>query len=757
MECCGGACGMSDAPVGASSGVLETVDRELEPFVALLGAAVQNDEPRVVLQYWRRARYLCLLPSHVQLRWPGRNGLAPNARIGFVPLSQSELADLQTPLYRLDDVGRARQRARSAAVGSRECADWEQGYYHHRAELRDLVLPANAFLAIDRISDAGRIVPGHRPTLGRFAKRQGPRPCLVAPQKGGLTEHASGVLEGLDALIVNAQGLRGRRALASTRLAIQARGSHRAGLIVAASPTDLFTLDTPEVVTRAAVTAVGDPPTLSSVALTEVGRDRPTAEREFQFSVEGLRDQSRSLNRLLDLAIAAWWAVRQSLDGGDEPEVYRFRQHLERYATDHPAEAAELQGASDLLRTATLDTPRTAERRDAVASAVLDAKGARDILVLCRSGSSAKALRDELASRLGVDTADLRLLGVLVQTERELLPSNPPDLAVAAGYSGRHTVDQLLASRAKTLHVVLDPIEARVCWCGVHDAARVLLDVTGTLPKCLPDIADRVATVVPTVADAVSLTTALGSLEAPQSDWRVGISDRLPPVKGEAAILFTDGTRLDVSLNARFDVLGPNGARLRSLNARDLQSGDEAIVLREDARAVFSDQLLAAIDQGPLQRLAAQREVWFTVVQAMEAAGKVHLRDVTARMQAAGASVDYSTVRSWVKGESAGDVAMPQRQDRFLAFASALGVTLPQHQLIELFGAIRRLRVLHRKVGRDLARAIRAAYVNRLDVPTLARIERDWGLSTRELVEAARVATVDDVLLPEGIENGTHE
>jgi hypothetical protein len=37
-----------------------------------------------------------------------------------------------------------------------------------------------------------------------------------------------------------------------------------------------------------------------------------------------------------------------------------------------------------------------------------------------------------------------------------------------------------------------------------------------------------------------------------------------------------------------------------------------------------------------------------------------------------------------------------------------------------------------------------------LDAGALSRIQRDWGLDALELIESARVAVVDEVILPTG-------
>jgi hypothetical protein len=56
---------------------------------------------------------------------------------------------------------------------------------------------------------------------------------------------------------------------------------------------------------------------------------------------------------------------------------------------------------------------------------------------------------------------------------------------------------------------------------------------------------------------------------------------------------------------------------------------------------------------------------------------KPNLRRITERMAETGHPVDYGTVRSWL-GLSDEDAAIPDRADRFLAFAQIMGISLPQ-------------------------------------------------------------------------------
>jgi hypothetical protein len=73
-------------------------------------------------------------------------------------------------------------------------------------------------------------------------------------------------------------------------------------------------------------------------------------------------------------------------------------------------------------------------------------------------------------------------------------------------------------------------------------------------------------------------------------------------------------------------------------------------------------------------------------------------------------------------------------------------MALPAEILADWFAGIKNLRINHRRIGRELVRAIRGAYFGRLDPITVAKMEREWGVETKVLLEAARVAIVDDVI-----------
>jgi hypothetical protein len=226
---------------------------------------------------------------------------------------------------------------------------------------------------------------------------------------------------------------------------------------------------------------------------------------------------------------------------------------------------------------------------------------------------------------------------------------------------------------------------------------------------------------------------------------------------GYVAILLADGTRLDVPENARFEIVNGAALKLRRARASDLRAGDEILVLNDDSRAEFSDRLLTVVDSGPLASAATARQTWFEILKAVRAAHPLSIRKVAEGMTRQGQSVGEYNVRSWLPTVDDPSPLIPDSLDKFLAFANALQIVLPHEALVHLYTEIRRWRDGHRKCGRYLVRAIRGAYSARLDAPTLSRIERDWGMNARQLMQAVELATVDSVLkATEGTVHGSH-
>jgi hypothetical protein len=167
--------------------------------------------------------------------------------------------------------------------------------------------------------------------------------------------------------------------------------------------------------------------------------------------------------------------------------------------------------------------------------------------------------------------------------------------------------------------------------------------------------------------------------------------------------------------------------------------------------------LLDAVDKGPLAAAATARQTWFEILKAVRAVRSISVRKLAEAMARQGQTVGTYSVRSWLRPSDGSSPLTPDSLDKFLAFAAALEIALPREALGDLYAEIRRWRDGHRKCGRYLVRAIRGAYSGRLDASTLTRIERDWGMSARQLMQAVELATVDSVLkAADGDGNGAH-
>ena len=157
---------------------------------------------------------------------------------------------------------------------------------------------------------------------------------------------------------------------------------------------------------------------------------------------------------------------------------------------------------------------------------------------------------------------------------------------------------------------------------------------------------------------------------------------------------------------------------------------------------------MTALDAGPLKVQSQARMTWLAIVRAVASSKKLTPTAIARGMMAKGCPVTAAAVRQWLS-EHSDEAHAPARIDHFLALADVLGLGLPEDTLRGYFRDVHSWRVLHRRAGREVARAIRLAFSGRLGATTLARIERDWGVGVRALVDAAQVGIVDEVIAPE--------
>jgi hypothetical protein len=753
----------TDSPASALSAegavsdrLLAAVDKDLEPLLDILRRRAEPKRRVVALGLWQHRCPVELLPFHLHLRWSdGLEGLPLNAAFSLVPAPS--YVDLPA-VYRVRDAVSALQRGRSArARASRRAADdltppdWEVGYSRHTEKLRDLVLAGSSFLSVDTIApETGSLEPGHRSVLGRYAGRSAPRPAVRVPGRGEMTEASAAALRAADLLLIDLQRLRGPRALQTARSVI-AEPSRGPALIVASSPTDLLALDVPLPAESFEVIPFGTLPPAPSLLVREVGRDRLVAERGFAFATALEPGSSANAAFLAKLATDAWWAVRQSLrtDGAPEPEVERLKRALDRLEPEAPDEVKRFRHAASLIEDDAAQE-RAKERLRAVIDEVERAEGG-DILVLTRTTGAAGWLQSELSTHLGVSVADLVELGVRVQSYRAAPPRAAPGTTIATGYFGRDMLDALLTTRATRGRCVFDPVEIRAAWFGAQSITNLLRD-RGLIDAARPivSIAEQLRPHVTGFTDTIELSLSFDiSYRTESSETRVP-SPSASRDRSSVAICMTDGERFDAPRNARFDVLPSAGGRARTHAACELRPGDRVVLLNYDQHSTFSARLIAELDRGPLQKEAHQRALWAMLLSAARSEPGFRLPDVVKAMADREVRVDDATVRAWLRpgGDELSAASAPRGRAAFMAFAEAMRITLPEAALLNLWNAIRRWRTLHRKAGRDLARVIRAVSLNRLDAPSLARVEATWGLSARHLLQAARVAVVDEVFTP---------
>ncbi|HXG89480.1 MAG TPA: hypothetical protein VNJ02_14215 [Vicinamibacterales bacterium] len=524
--------------------------------------------------------------------------------------------------------------------------------------------------------------------------------------------------------------------------------------MIAAGPSDLVLLWNTHKFAANEFHTISDPVRALQASVRIVGTDRPQAEREFEFAFGGLASDDPVDRRFQSLAKSAWWAARQQLGAdGAGPELRRFQQAVDTLSVIDPTKADSLSLGKHLLQREANDPLAGAERRQAIVDVSLSARGGSGLLVLTRNWHAAEALRAELAIE-GWTPSDLHALGVVIRPPAWNF-QGPVDTAVAAGFFGPHTIDCALSSRAQYLYFVLDPIEARAMWFSL---AMILAILESAQAKHAETVVRSIREVILRHVPAFASDISVGV------DFQYSISQSqlanptLDPVQvGCVAILLTDGTRLDVSENARFELVNGASLKLRTVRASDLCDGDDILVLNDGARAAFSDRLLAAVDSGALSSAATARQAWFELLKAVRIAKRISVRKVTEEMGRLGQPVGTNNVRSWLPPADGSSPLTPDTLNKFLAFAAALELALPHEALTELYSGIRRWRDGHRKCGRYLVRAIRGAYSARLDAPTLGRIERDWGMSARQLMQAVELATVDRVLRPvDGEGNGAY-
>jgi hypothetical protein len=743
---------MSQAAIAQSPGTEAPDDAVLLQLLDIAERAVSSRSRIPVLSLWHHIPSVALLASHLHLKWPGRvNSLPITPRIGLFPFFGSDFELLSQPLYEAQTAQTERQKARTGRLRIANGAwgrsdlyqDWEQALDRRRSKIGSLILPASSYISIDRVTETGQIKAGNRGSIGKFAPRHAPRPRILVPAKAEVTRQLVREFDGLDLVLVNVQNIRGRQLTRSVEFFLSHISPSVPMLILASSPADLVltgALNPPALAT----TVFSAPIPVSSFEVKLVNRDRPLRERQLSFALDGLDTRSALLERLVVQAKRTWWATRQSLVHGTPREAAAFETLCADMTSRLPGEELELLSeVRRLIAEESAASELRQERRQAVIDAALHDSGSRTVLIIVRSDAAADDLRAAISTELGVEPSELFQLGIHVITVFSPWPSMPYDTCITAGYFGTNTIDMLFASRAKKRKLIVDPIEARV---AVWDSERrfsAVLDLPPGAVESLRTLTELLEPHACPSSDPISLSSLFPERHTSAS---FATNPETPGKPLYVCICFADGSARQVPANARFEVLGRKRLQLQSVTAKDLSVGDQVVLLHDDERAAFSEKLLRLLDQGKFRQGSSTRSSWINMIRLVRAQTAISATTIKRELETAGVCVHVTTVNSWLPSSAEDDCGIPDTLPVFLAFASALGIALPEDVLKQWFADIHRLRVDHRKIGRQLARAIRGAYLSRLDPVTVARMEREWGLQAKMLLEAARVAVVDDVI-----------
>jgi len=691
---------------GARRTVGTAGSRTLETLLPAVDAACSEQKLVVALTSWQPVHDVALLPFLLHTSWADRaRELALNATFALVPFTPAAQRLTMEPLIdpELAVVARYVARVDRNEQGRSKPLDfvhpdWEEGYQRHKRAIPSHALPARAYVPIDRVRSEGAVDPGFRPVLGRFATR-GTRDIpafrpqvLIAPRTP--TRAASAVLTKVDVLVADAQGLRGPRMLEQLHQVLAARGSNRAGVLVASSPSDLAALCLDSALPSLPALVIGPVPAAPTTQIRDVERHRPQEEERFRFSVLDMKGSDPDVDRVIPFAVAAWWSTHQRLGGPltEDPAYRRLLSALDDLRRVDPQGAAAFVPLLSMLEEVAADATRVASRTEALMASVDDYLSERrlaSVTVVLRDAGSCAVFAQHAANAWAVDLADLQPLGLTVTTSRGAR-GNETEGLVVNGYYGAASIDDLIRSGARFATLVFDPLESLAFHRGLH-AMLAAVPTSPELARPLRDLLEVAQSHLP-LRSVRSVPVELSLYTDNLGDPGATRLPNAPILPGTVVVFFADGTNESVPRGRRFDVLPSVGTTVTSVPAEDLQPGQEVILT--DAEA-YSPVLLAALDEGVLLEHAQKRAAWLQLVKAAVATGRISVAALQARLRERGVFVDDQTVRAWVRGgKTSGSV--PRRWAHFVALSHAIGLELEPQLLREFFTSVRVLRVRHR-------------------------------------------------------------
>jgi hypothetical protein len=470
--------------------------------------------------------------------------------------------------------------------------------------------------------------------------------------------------------------------------------------------------------------------------------------------VTDLRGHSAALDTALDEIELACWIIRQSLDQQSAqaaalPRLAHAQQYL---AATAPGDAPLLRSARELIEKSLADEECMHERLKQLLACCekhLTLSTPLRTVVLVRSAQEVECLRQAIKERWNTSDAELLSLGLEVRCAWS--EPQPCDLLIESSYFGSRTLDLIFWSGARQATLLLDAVEARAAAFHVARMRNLLRRSSSTHAQTL----DVFATLAPAFETMMARTPESlvhisfpSFLQKPISEQLIHLEMQLRAGASQDQVLvsFTGGSTLLCAPTQKIDLLEVEGAgRLLQRAARDLEPGDELLIIERETHAYFSERLMRLLDETVLHADYAGRNTWLTIV-ASTAQGR-SLKQLQSALCAHGLRVNYATVRSWIPridDLQAGTV--PTHWHAFKVLADVLRIALPEALLQTYYQHARNWRVQHRIYGRILTRMMRHAAFGQLDTETLQSVEKQWGWGVRDLLQATRRCTVDDLV-----------
>lgn len=683
---------------------------------------------------------------------PSRLDYVPiNPVVGFFPYLHTDTVSLElrriSPLRVMRNRGAARVSRRDRGRICKDDlmkSDWEYGIADIARAEPQLRLGVASYIAVDSVATDGWLEAGRRPVLGQRARKREPiRPHFFGLRTRNASPAALERLQTADLLLVNLTAARGRKTSEILKSILNGRDPRLPTVIVAEGVNELTAcLDT--LLVRAVAVSKAEHTDLGARddRVQLVGRERVQHEQQIRFALQSATT-SDAEDRIQLLFRAAWRAVWQRASTDIElPILATLRRELEALARASRTARDQYDFANRLLADAWLaSAPTVLARRQAIAEAAVAFSGAGGQRVLAVVGG----LDDERAVRETLQTVAPRIAS-RVRTVRHIASSaEVADICVCCGYWGPVTLDAILRTRARSIVWILDPVEAAFAARDCERQAATLLRLS------LDDAAAAVLGLQEPLRDG-AVGVNLAHTEDHSSILDVGsiYSASVPLPRettrhlgdsSELELWLSDGSVLCVSDSHRIDVVRAGAPRPDTVAAGELREGDQVLLVRGDHQRTLSDLLLEDMDSFELTQEAAVRKMWIGLCRSTAYASRRSASAIARELRQRGLSVTPENVRCWLKSGPEGRT--PSNYKTFRAFSEVLGLQLNEDVLRHYFDAIRRWRVAHRKRGRDVVRLLRLAWFGGLSAGDLARIQEQWGLAVRDLVEGSRVAEVE--------------